>query len=158
MVSQSLAALVMSFMASEIPAQERECLALNIYHEARDQSRIGMVAVGQVVLNRVEDSRFPNTICNVVKQQRFYDPPGAPIQLGQCQFSWYCDGKSDAPIDDISWHTAQIQAAHSYYMHYLEYDVTEGATHYHSTSVSPNWSITKTHTVTIDDHIFYRWD
>jgi len=158
MMSSSLAALVMSFVASEIPAQERECLALNIYHESRDQSRIGMIAVGQVVLNRVDDSRFPNTICSVVKQQRFYDPPDAHIQIGKCQFSWYCDGKPDTPKDDIAWYTSQVQAAHAYYMHHLEYDVTEGSTHYHSTSVSPDWSVTKTHVVDIDDHIFYRWD
>jgi len=158
MVSKGLAAVVMSFMASEIPVEQQECLALNIYHEARDQSRIGMVAVGQVVLNRVNDPRFPDTICHVIKQQRFYDPPGAPIQIGKCQFSWYCDGKSDEPTDTIAWHTAKTQAAHAYYMHYLEYDVTEGSTHYHSTSVSPDWSPTKTHIVDIDDHKFYRWD
>lgn len=158
MISQSLVSLVMSFMASEVPVDQQKCLALNIYHESRDQSRIGMIAVGQVVLNRVADPRFPNTICNVVKQQGFFDPPGAPIQIDQCQFSWYCDGKSDEPKDAVAWHTAQTQAAHAYYMYRIEYDITEGSTHYHSTSVSPNWAITKTHVVDIDDHIFYRWD
>ena len=44
------------------------CLALNMYWEAKNQSMIGQLAVGQVVMNRVEDSRFPNTVCEVVYQ------------------------------------------------------------------------------------------
>jgi len=158
MLNETLGSLVMSFMMSSIPTSEIDCLALNAYHESRDQSRIGMVAVTQVVLNRVEDSRYPSTICNVVQQQRFYDPPDAPIRIGECQFSWYCDGESDEPKDETAWHEALMNAAHAYYMYDIGYDVTEGSTHYHSTSVSPNWRVTKTRVVEIDDHIFYRWD
>ena len=44
------------------------CLALNTYHEAKNQSLVGQIATAQVVMNRVEDDRFPNTICEVVKQ------------------------------------------------------------------------------------------
>ena len=44
------------------------CLALNTYHEAKNQSLVGQIATAQVVMNRVEDKRFPNTICEVVKQ------------------------------------------------------------------------------------------
>ena len=44
------------------------CLALNVYHEARDQPVYGMQAVAEVVLNRVHDRRFPDTVCEVVKQ------------------------------------------------------------------------------------------
>lgn len=158
MINEALASLVMSFMMSEVPASEVDCLALNAYHEARDQSSLGMVAVSQVVLNRVEDPRYPSTICNVVHQQRFSDPPNAPIRLGKCQFSWYCDGKSDVPRDRIAWHESKLNAAHAYYLHDVGYDITEGSTHYHSTSVAPHWLSTKTHIVQIDDHIFYRWD
>jgi len=158
MLNQTLASLVMSFMMSDMPPSEQDCLALNAYHEARDQSRIGMVAVTQVVLNRVKDSRYPSTICDVVQQQRFYDPPGAPIRIGQCQFSWYCDGESDNPRDDTAWHEARMNAAHAYYLYDIGYDITEGSTHYHATSVSPSWLVTKTRVVEIDDHIFYRWD
>ena len=158
MLNETLGSLVMSFMMSSISTAEIDCLALNAYHEARDQSRIGMVAVTQVVLNRVDDSRYPSTICDVVHQQRFYDPPGAPIRIGECQFSWYCDGKSDEPRDETAWHEAQMNAAHAYYMYDIGYDVTEGSTHYHATSVFPSWRVTKTRVVAIDDHIFYRWD
>ena len=44
------------------------CLALNTYHEAKNQSLVGQIATAQVVMNRVEDNRFPNTIWEVVKQ------------------------------------------------------------------------------------------
>ena len=53
-------------------AEALVCLALNIYHEARDQPFIGQVAVAQVVMNRVHDDRYPNTVCEVVKQSPTY--------------------------------------------------------------------------------------
>ena len=72
------------------------CLALNVYHEAKNQSFIGQVAVAQVVMNRVKDSRYPNNVCDVVKQGPTYKwKPDFPIR-NQCQFSWYCDGKSES--------------------------------------------------------------
>ena len=157
-MNSALSSLVLSFMMSSIPAEEQNCLALNVYHEARDQSALGQVATAQVVLNRVDDSRYPSTICSVVQQQRFNDPPDAPIRIDQCQFSWYCDGRSDTPKDELAFERAKEQAAHGYYLHDIGYDVTEGATHYHSTSVDPAWNRAKHFTVSIDDHIFYRWD
>ena len=45
-----------------------QCLAMNMYHEARDQGTAGRLAVSAVVMNRVNDDRFPNTICEVVLQ------------------------------------------------------------------------------------------
>jgi spore germination cell wall hydrolase CwlJ-like protein len=63
------------------------CLALNVYHEAKNQSFIGQVAVAQVVMNRVKDSRYPNNVCDVVKQGLTYKwNPSIPIK-NQCQFS-----------------------------------------------------------------------
>jgi len=74
------------------------CLALNIYHEARNQPVAGQIAVSEVVLNRVADSKYPNTICEVVYQAKYKKGSNLPIR-NQCQFSWYCDGKSDKPTD-----------------------------------------------------------
>ncbi|SVB12061.1 uncharacterized protein METZ01_LOCUS164915, partial [marine metagenome] len=55
--------------ASEMnPDGSVECLALNMYYEARDQGSAGLLGVSSVVLNRVKDKRFPNTICEVVEQ------------------------------------------------------------------------------------------
>ena len=73
------------------------CLALNTYHEAKNQSLVGQIATAQVVMNRVEDDRFPSTVCEVVKQDptrpSWEDPEKEYPIKHRCQFSWYCDGK-----------------------------------------------------------------
>ena len=74
----------------------------------------------------------------------------------RCQFSWYCDGKSDAPKEPHAWDTA-INVANGVYYGNLD-DFVEGATHYHATYVRPSWAKTKTKTTRIDKHIFYRWE
>jgi len=132
------------------------CLALNVYHEAKNQSFIGQVAVAQVVMNRVKDTRYPNTVCDVVKQGATYKwKPDFPIK-NRCQFSWYCDGKSDKPREHQAWRTA-MHIANGVYNAHLD-DFVEGATHYHAHYVKPSWAETKTYVTRIDDHIFYRWE
>ena len=133
------------------------CMAVNIYHEAGNQSMIGQMAVGQVVLNRVEDSRFPDTVCEVVKQAVTYKKSDKPIRW-KCQFTWYCDGKKDEPdFDSRTWRLALAHAS-ILITNRIVLDVTEGATHYHATYVRPEWAKTKTRTTRIDRHIFYRWE
>ena len=132
------------------------CLALNIYHEAKNQSFIGQVAVAQVVMNRVNDNRYPNTVCEVVKQGLTYKwKPHLPIK-NRCQFSWYCDGKSDKPRDTKAWEDA-MHIANGVYNQHLD-DFVEGATHYHADYVNPSWAETKTFITRIDNHIFYKWE
>ena len=119
------------------------CLALNIYHEAKNQSFIGQVAVAQVVMNRVKDKRYPNTVCEVVKQGQTYKwKPSLPIKH-KCQFSWYCDGKSDKPIESKAWQDAK-HVANGVYNEHL-FDLVNGATHYHAYYVKPSWAETKTY-------------
>jgi len=77
----------------EIDANEQHCLAQNIYFEAGNQSLDGMAAVADVTLNRVKSSRYPDTICEVVKQGLKHS--NGAMKRNMCQFSWYCDGKSD---------------------------------------------------------------
>ena len=133
------------------------CLALNTYHEAKNQSMIGQVATAQVVMNRVEDSRYPNTVCEVVKQGPKYKGSDVPVRH-KCQFSWFCDGKSDEPRKDSKeWRMAQ-EYARIVLSGRIVLDVTEGATHYHATYVKPSWAKTKTRTTRIESHIFYRWE
>jgi len=133
------------------------CMAVNLYHEAGNQSMIGQMAVGQVVLNRVADKRFPNTICEVVKQAVTYKKSDKPIRW-KCQFTWYCDGKKDEPdFDSRTWRLA-LDHASILINKTILLDVTEGATHYHATYVRPAWAKTKTKTTRIDRHIFYRWE
>ena len=132
------------------------CLALNVYHEAKNQSMIGQIAVAQVVMNRVHDERYPNTICEVVEQGPTYSwKPDFPVR-NRCQFSWYCDGKSDTPRDLDAWEKAMLVASGVY--HGKVYDLVEGATHYHAYYVTPEWASSKTYITRIEDHIFYRWD
>ena len=78
---------------------EISCMADNIYFEARNQGTAGWSAVASVTLNRVKDKRFPNTVCEVVKQgptRESWKKDGNYYPLKhRCQFSWYCDGKKD---------------------------------------------------------------
>ena len=149
---------VMLFAASMAQAQvitedkhpEHYCLALNIYYEARGSNLADKAAVADVVLNRVEDTRYPNTVCDVVHD-------GYRKGRRDCQFSWYCDGKSDTPRDQDRWFEAQMI---SWGM--LEFDkyrgISEGATHYHATYVSPRWAKSLQMVGRIGAHIFYRWE
>ena len=130
------------------------CMALNIYYEARGSNLADRVAVADVVQNRVRDTRYPNTICEVVKQGRQH-PSGAMIR-NQCQFSWYCDGKNDRPQNEDLWIDAQMLAYQM--VHEDKYrGITEGATHYHATYVKPHWASTLQLVGRIGAHIFYRW-
>ena len=80
-----------------IDITEAICLATNIYHEARGESYAGKVAVANVTMNRVTSPKFPNTICDVVYQAQTKENwKGNTVpKRNKCQFSWYCDGKSD---------------------------------------------------------------
>ena len=132
------------------------CMAANIYFEAKNESKLGQLAVAQVVMNRMYDHRYPDTICDVVKQGLTYK--NGKVVLGKCQFSWYCDGKSDQPnMKSKQWENA-IRYASIVMSETINIDVTDGATHYHATYVRPAWAKTKTRTTRIDRHIFYRWE
>ena len=132
--------------------QQITCLANNIYHEARNQPLIGKLAVAQVTINRVKSSKFPDTICQVVYQAKL-SSNGNPI-LKKCQFSWYCDGKSDAIINKKLYE--EIYKLAEDFLIATSIDITEGSTYYHSNKVKPYWAKHFTKIVTIEDHIFYK--
>ena len=155
-----IAALASGGLAREEVHQDVSCLALNIYHEARGQSIAGQIAVGQVTLNRVKDNRFPNTICEVVMQgphRASWKGTGEMIPVRhRCQFSWYCDGKSDKLKQRKAYN--QIVSLSQILIDQDMIDITSGATHYHAYYVSPAWARSKKRTTKIEDHIFYKWD
>ena len=131
-------------------------MALNRYHEARNQWLLGNIAVAEVVLNRVDDDRYPDTNCEVVRQGPTYKwRPQLPVKH-RCQFSWFCDGKTDVPNDPYAWERSLAIAQDMVDMG--QTGLLEGATHYHSIRVFPEWRKTKTRIVKIEDHIFYRWE
>jgi len=131
------------------------CLAQNIYYEARSSNRADRMAVADVVLNRVKDTRYPNSICRVVQQGKKY-ADGRMVR-NMCQFSWYCDGKSDWPTDMDSWVEAQ-QIAYNIIVHNDARGITEGATHYHARYVAPSWARHFQLIGRIGEHVFYRQD
>ena len=142
--------------------QEAVCLAKNMYYEARNQGLAGQLAVSLVVMNRVKDDRYPNTICEVVEQgpvRESWKKNGVfyPIR-NRCQFSWYCDGKSDEPKEPTTYGRLLDLSLDLVYDDLQVVDFTEGATHYHADYVFPEWRKTKTKTIEIEDHIFYRWE
>ena len=139
---------------SMLAAMQLECLALNIYFESRNQSYDGQLAVSHVVLNRVKDDRFPNNVCDVVKQGRKHSN-GAMVRH-KCQFSWYCDGLSDYPKERDVWKRSQKVARDAYTLYINGYDLTEGSTHYHAKTVNPKWNKSMEYIARIDDHFFYK--
>ena len=139
---------------------ELYCLALNIYHESRSDNLAGRFAVADVVLNRVQDTRYPKTICEVVKQgpisKWWKEEKGKEVPVrNRCQFSWYCDGKSDEPKSPQSWRQAQEIAYHLVVNNQFR-GITEGATHYHATYVDPSWNRSMIEIGRIGEHIFYK--
>ena len=130
-----------------------ECLALNIYHESRNESTAGKVGVAQTTLNRVESRQFPNTVCDVVYQGMYRN--GLPVRDG-CQFSWFCDGVDDTPRNMRAYMKSYKLASIIMEKQNDIPDITDGSLYYHADYVSPRWSRTKLRKTKIDSHIFYR--
>ena len=138
------------------PNGELVCMAKNIYFEAGNQPLAGKIAVAQVVMNRVDNRDYPDNICGVVYQAKWmtnWKGSLVPVR-NMCQFSWFCDGKSDVPEDSATW-ILSLKVAQS--VAWGEYvDITEGATHYHNDSVNPYWADSLNETVVINNHLFYK--
>ena len=123
-------------------------LALNIYHEARNEPLQGQIAVAEVTLNRVESSYYPDTVKGVV------------LQSGKTSgaFSWTCDGKSDKPHEEKAWEKS-IQIAETMYDAYMEEArvtvVGKDALFYHATYVKPYWLSDVSRIKKVGRHIFY---
>ncbi len=127
---------------------EAHCLAQAIYYEARGEPLPGQIAVAEVVLNRKESGRYPDTICAVVFQNEH--------RKNRCQFSFACDGKTDTPPSGKTWNKSISLA--NYVLADGSLRLTNAATHYHADYVSPFWSKHLEKTVSIGQHIFYKGD
>ena len=106
------------------------------------------MAVAAVTLNRVADPHFPNNICSVVRQ-------GGEVRRHQCQFSWWCDGKKDDPLEITAWRRAEIVARLA--TAGVLADPTHGALWYHADYVEPYWASIKEQSTKIGRHIFYTF-
>ncbi|HEY0920470.1 cell wall hydrolase [Devosia sp.] len=130
-----------------VTAKQRHCLATAIYFEARGEPERGQVAVAQVILNRVADPAYPDTICDVVYQNRDW--------RNRCQFSFACDGKPEKITEKHAWAQA-VEVARAVSLGRAEVTALAGATHYHASYVSPRWAPRLKRLARIGQHIFYR--
>jgi spore germination cell wall hydrolase CwlJ-like protein len=128
-------------------AKEQKCLAEAVYFEARSEPYKGQVAVAQVVLNRVRNPAYPNSICGVVYQNKRMD--------NACQFSFACDGIRDVVRDRKAWALARKVARDVSFEGVRAPDVGT-ATHYHAVYVRPDWASVFTKKARIGLHVFYQ--
>ncbi len=125
---------------------EWRCMAEAIYFEARGETVEGQYAVAEVILNRVDSPRYPDTVCDVVNQ-------GTGRRYA-CQFTYTCDGIPEVVTDQRGWHRAGSIAR--IMMDGAPRPMTRGATHYHADWVSPTWARVYPQTARYGAHIFYR--
>ncbi|WP_108858919.1 cell wall hydrolase [Ruegeria sp. Alg231-54] len=123
-----------------------KCLAEALYFEARGESVRGQFAVAEVILNRVKSSRFPSSLCGVIKQ--------GTGKKYQCQFTYTCDGQKEVIREKRAYERVSKVARAA--MDGVGVGLTEGATHYHTKAVRPSWSRVYKETARIGVHIFYR--
>lgn len=122
------------------------CLTEALYFEARGETLKGQYAVAEVILNRVDSKRFPDTICQVIKQ-------GSERKFA-CQFTYICDGRHEH-IDDAKAYKNTGKIARIMLNGGARL-LTKSATHYHTTSIRPTWAKKITRTAHIGNHYFYR--
>ncbi len=123
-----------------------KCLSEALYFEARGETVKGQFAVAEVIMNRVESGRFPNSVCGVINQ--------GTGKRYQCQFTYTCDGHKEVVSEPRAWdRVAKVARAT---LDGKVQPLTSGATHYHTTAVNPRWSRVYTRTAKIGVHIFYR--
>lgn len=133
--------------ASVYSTAEQRCLAAGVYFEARGESTKGQAAVAQVILNRVKNPTYPNTICGVVYQNDDWK--------NRCQFSFACDGIKDKIGDSFHWKKAE-EVALAVTSGEIYLPEVGGSTHYHAVYVKPGWARTMEKMKKIGSHIFYR--
>ncbi len=142
--------LQIEFSSIVVSKDELVCLALNDYWEARSEPLAGRIAVARVVLNRAMDKRFPSNLCDVVKQNKTRG------LAHRCQFSWYCDAKTDVPYEPNQWRTSLKVATAVLQMDSSIPDPTGGSLWYHADFTRPSWAAQYETTTIIGSHVFYR--
>ena len=128
--------------------EEWRCLTEALYHEARGESLEGQIAVAEVILNRRDGGRYPDSVCGVVQQ--------GTGEKHMCQFSYYCDGLPDDIGDRDAWnHLGRIARV---MLDGAPRELTDGAEFYHTNAVSPYWADEFYQTAEIGAHLFYVED
>ena len=128
--------------------EQWRCLSEALYFEARGETVKGQFAVAEVIMNRVKSSRFPATLCGVITQ--------GTGRKYQCQFTYKCDGYKDVIAELQAYERVSKVARAIIDGAEGSGTLTSGATHYHTTAVSPAWARTYKKTAQIGVHLFYR--
>lgn len=139
---EEYASLSDAVAAQSVPSdmdRELRCLAIGVYFESKGEPLSGQLAVADVILNRAQSQRFPDSVCSVLKQRS--------------QFSFVRHGRLPTPrVHSDAWRTAVAVAK------IASADLWESpvpnALFFHARYVSPRWRLAKVGTV--GNHIFYR--
>jgi N-acetylmuramoyl-L-alanine amidase len=135
-------------VTAEVRDKQLDCLAKNIYHEAKGEPFEGKVAVAQVTLNRAASGQFPSDICKVVYQKNVV------YEKVLCQFSWYCDQATMAkPKNTAAYKESQI-VARQVLLEEFRLPSLNKALYFHATHINPGWK--KEKVATIGNHVFYK--
>jgi spore germination cell wall hydrolase CwlJ-like protein len=116
-----------------------DCLARNVYYEARGESAAGQYAVAEVTMNRKASPLYPKTVCDVVYQRE--------------AFSWTDSKDLETPAGP-AWKRAQKIADEVYYQR--RPPSMSGVLHFHAVYVQPDWSKERRRVARIGRHVFYR--
>lgn len=169
-----------SIQPNPVDPKELLCLARNIFYESGSEPEAGKIAVGVVTLNRVEDPRFPKTVCEVVKQKTVIQKPREVVQketikvgyFGKteertktytvvdkkvvCQFSWVCAITKRINKDNDDRWTESLDVAQRLLEgeHDTHREKLGNILYFHATYVNPMWKGLK-RTVKIGGHVFY---
>jgi spore germination cell wall hydrolase CwlJ-like protein len=122
------------------------CLSEALYFEARGETAKGLFAVGEVIMNRVSNRGYPNSLCGVINQ-------GTGRKYA-CQFTYTCDGRPEVISEQGAWR--RVGKVARLLIDGADTNLTDGATHYHTTAVNPSWARVFPRTARHGVHLFYR--
>jgi len=132
-----------------IEASEIDCLAENMYYEARNQPLVGVEAVGHVTMNRLHTHKFGSSVCAVVFAKAV-DADGKE----HCQFSWVCAADDYKKVrEPLNLMGTKYMAEQIYYGHLP--DNTGGALYYHAVDIHPSFFDRLSELGQIKDHVFF---
>lgn len=127
----------------KISKSDFNCLARNIYFEARGEGIMGQIAIGLVTLERTESENFPSTVCEVVRADSAFSWTLYPHKV-----------KNQEAFDQ-----AKVVANIALIIRGMGLDILK-ADHFHSVKLPryPRWSYHFEQVAIIGNHIFYRSD
>jgi len=152
LIAFNFVVVIIILFTTHSKADSLSCLAEAVYFEARSESFVAQLAVANVVLQRVQSERYPDKICDVVRQGSTWK--GNPVK-NKCHFSYWCDGKPET-IANVDAYAEAVNVA-GLAMKGVVLMLTEGATHYHASYVLPYWALDERFSILgqIDNHVFY---